>query len=198
VSSEGATDVADLGAQRRKRARAGTSAKLLDTAVELLRDSPFEVLTVDAVAERAGIATATAQDLFSSKNDLIIEICLRRIHDVAVSTDGNHGSIARVAAQLSQVILVVAEEPAVAAACAAVFLGDGPSADRAHELIGLEIHRLIATAVGPGSWPEVITTLELVFSGALIQAAAGAMTFQRAADRVQTAVSLILEGVPQY
>jgi hypothetical protein len=32
----------------------------------------------------------------------------------------------------------------------------------------------------------------------LIQAAAGAMTFQRAADRVQTAVSLILEGVPQY
>lgn len=95
-------------------------------------------------------------------------------------------------------MLVVAEEPAVAAACAAVFLDSGPDADRAREPIGLEIHRLIASAVGPGSWPEVIATLELVFSGALIQAAAGTMTFQRAADRVQTAVSLILGGVPQH
>jgi AcrR family transcriptional regulator len=171
---------------------------MLDAAVELLRDASYDALTVGAVAERAGITAATAHELFTSKNDLIIEICLRRIHDVVLSTDGNRGSIARVAAQLSQVMLVVAEEPAVAAACAAVFLGDGPSADRAHDQIGLEIHRLIVTAMGPGSWPEVITTLELVFSGALIQAAAGAMTFQRAADRVQTAVSLILEGVPQY
>jgi AcrR family transcriptional regulator len=198
VSSEGAAGVADLAAQRRKKSRAGSSAKLLDAAVELLRESAFDVLTVGAVAERAGVPGATANDLFTSKNELIVEICLRRIHDVALSTDGNHGSIARVVAQLSQVMLVVAEEPAVATACAAVFLDDGPTAERAHEQIGLEIHRLIATAVGPGSWPEVITTLELVFSGALIQAAAGAMTFQRAADRVQTAVSLILEGVPQY
>jgi hypothetical protein len=77
-----------------------------------------------------------------------------------------------------------------------VFLGGGPTADRAREQIGVEIHRLIASAVGPGSWPEVITTLELVFSGALIQAASGTMTFERAAARVETAVSLILEGVP--
>jgi AcrR family transcriptional regulator len=198
VSSDGSTDVADLAAQRRKRSRAEASAKLLDAAMELLRESSFEVITVGAVAERAGVSAATADALFSSKNDLIVEICLRRIHGVALSTDATHGSIARVAAQLSQMMLVVAEEPAVATACAAVFLDSGPTADRTHELIGLEIHRLIATAVGPGSWPEVITTLELVFSGALIQAAAGAMTFQRAADRVQTAVSLILEGVPQY
>jgi AcrR family transcriptional regulator len=198
VSSERSTDVADLAAQRRKRSRADAFAKLLDAAMELLRESSFEVITVGAVAERAGVSAVTADELFSSKSDLIVEICLSRIHDVALSTDATHGSIARVAAQLSQMMLVVAEEPAVATACAAVFLDSGPTAERAHELIGLEIHRLIATAVGPGSWPEVITTLELVFSGALIQAAAGAMTFQRAADRVQTAVSLILEGVPQY
>jgi TetR/AcrR family transcriptional regulator, cholesterol catabolism regulator len=198
VSSECPASVTDLAAQRRKRSDAEASTKVLDAAVELLRESPFDALTLSAAAERAGVSTATAAELFSSKNELIVKICLRRIHGVALSTDASHGSIARVAAQLSQVMLVVAEEPAIAVACAAVFLDSGPTADRAHEQIGLELHRLIASAVGPGCWPEVITTLELVFSGALIQAAAGAMTFQRAADRVETAVSLILEGVPQH
>jgi AcrR family transcriptional regulator len=198
VSSESVTDVADLAAQRRKRSRAEASAKMLDAAMELLRESSFDAITIDEMAEKAGLSPETAAELFTSKNDVIVEICLRRIHGVALATDATHGSIARVAEQLSQMMLVVAEEPAVAAACAAVFLDSGPTADRAREQIGLEIHRLIASAVGPGSWPEVITTLELVFSGALIQAAAGAMTFQRAADRVETAVSLILEGVPQH
>lgn len=171
---------------------------MLDAAIDLLRESSLDVITVATVAEKADVSAATAAEIFSSKNELIVDICLRRIHGVELSTHAPHGSIARVAAQLSQMMLVVAEEPAVATACAAVFLDPGPTADRAREQIGDQIHLLIASAVGPGSWPEVITTLELVFSGALIQAAAGAMTFQRAADRVQTAVGLILEGVPHH
>lgn len=61
-------------------------------------------------------------------------------------------------------MLVVAQESAVSVACAAVLVDDGSTADRAREQSGVEIRRLIASAVGPGSWPEVITTLELVFS----------------------------------
>ena len=196
MSSNDPSDVPDLAARRRRRYRTDTSDKLLDAVVELLRETTFDEVTVDAVADRAGVPTAAAAELFASKSDLIVEICLRRIHGVALSTDAAHGSITRVAAQLRRMMLVVAEEPAIASACAAVFLDSGPTAARAHERIGVEIHRLIASAVGPGSWPEVINTLELVFSGALIQAAAGTMTFQSAADRVHTAVSLILEGVP--
>ncbi len=169
---------------------------MLDVTVEALRESPFDELTVAAVAEKADVSPGVASELFPSENELIVEVCLRRIKAVDVSTDASCGSIARAAAQLSQMMLVVAEEPAVAAACAAVFLDSGPTAHRAHEQIGHQIHRLISSAVGPGSWPEVITTLELVFSGALIQAAAGTMTFRQAAERVETAVSLILEGVP--
>lgn len=188
----------DLEARRVKRANAEACAKLLDATVELLRESSFDAVSVGAVAVRAGVPASTAARMFSTKDELIVEVCLRRIHGVELHTDSAHGSIGRVAAQLSQMMLVVAEEPAVAAACSAVFLDSGPTADRAREQIGLEIHRLIASAVGPGSWPEVITTLELVFSGALIQAAAGTMTFHHVADRVQTAVSLILEGVPHH
>jgi len=191
-------DVFQLELRRRKRHQSDTRTRLLDSTVGLLRESSFDGLSVGAAAKRAGVSAANATEMFSSKNELVVEICLRRIRGVALSTDAPHGSIARVAAQLSQMMLVVAEEPAVAKACAAVYLDSGTSAAQARELIGAEIHRLIASAVGPGSWPEVITTLELVFSGALIQAAAGSMTFDCAADRMQTAVSLILDGVPRH
>lgn len=169
---------------------------MIDATVDMLRESPLDAVAVSEVAARAGVLPATAEQLFSSTDELVVETCLRRIRGVALSTDASHGSLTRVAEQLSHMMLVVAEEPAIASACAAVFLDSGPTADRAREQIGLEIHRLIASAVGPGSWPEVIATLELVFSGALIQAAAGTMTFQRAAERVETAVGFILEGVP--
>ena len=195
MSRDGQAEVADLATRRAKRANAEAFTKLLDTTVALLREESIDAVSVGAVAARAGVSAATAAALFSTTNELIVEICLRRIRGVTLRTDATHGSIARVAAQLSEMMLVVAEEPAVGSACAAVFLDSGPSADRAREQIGSEIHRLITSAVGPGSWPEVITTLELVFSGALIQAASGTMSFQRAADRVETAVSLILEGV---
>lgn len=197
MSSIDPAPVVDLTVQRSKRAKLEACELLLDAAVELLRESPFDAITVSAVGERAGISRAATAEMFSSRSELIVAICLRRIRGVSLSTDDRHGSIARVADQLSEMMLVVSEEPALAAACAAVFLDSDAAADGAREQIGMEIHRLIASAVGPGSWPEVIATLELVFSGALIQAAAGSMSFPRAADRVQTAVSLILEGVPQ-
>jgi TetR/AcrR family transcriptional regulator, cholesterol catabolism regulator len=196
VSSNGSATVIDLTARRNHSTRQARTA-MLDAAVTLIRESSFEAVTVDAVAAQAGVSAAIAAALFSCQSDLVVEICLRRIRGVGLSTDGNHGSIDRVAAQLTQMMLVVAEEPALAAACAAVFLDSGPASERSHEQIGMEIHRLIASAAGPGSWPEVVTTLELVFSGALIQTATDTVTFAQAADRVQTAVRLILQGVPQ-
>lgn len=65
--------------------------KLLDVAVQLLRESSFDVITVAAVPERAKVSPATAAELFDSKSELIIDICLRRIHGVALSTDATHG-----------------------------------------------------------------------------------------------------------
>ena len=197
MSSQASPDVADLTVRRLRRSNDAAARKLIDATVDLLRESSLDDVAVSEVAARAGVSAATADELFSSTDALVVETCLRRIRGVALSTEAIHGSLTRVAEQLSHMMLVVAEEPAIASACAAVFLDSGPTADRAREQIGLEIHRLIASAMGPGSWPEVISTLELVYSGALIQAAAGTLTFQRAADRVETAVSFILEAVPQ-
>ncbi|WP_082967841.1 TetR/AcrR family transcriptional regulator [Mycolicibacterium monacense] len=194
MSSESDAEVTDLTVLRLQRTRAAAATKLLDAAIDLLRDIDGDDLSVDAVARRAGVPETTAAELFPSTDDMIVDICLRRIHDVEVSTCAASGSVARVVAQLNSVISLVAEEPAVAAACASVFLDAGPAASRAREQIGHEIHRLIASAAGPGSWREVRTTLELAFTGALIQAAMGSMPYHAAAERLEDAVNLLLEG----
>lgn len=169
---------------------------MLDAATVLLRDSTSDKLSVDAVAQRAGVPPSTAAEMFPSVNDVIVDICLRRIRTVDITTDAASGSVARVTEQLTSVILLVAEEPAIAAACASVFLDTGPAAQRARNQIGHEIHRLVASAAGPGAWPEVRTTLELAFSGALIQAAMGSMPYDLAVDRLQDAVYLLLGNGP--
>ena len=171
--------------------------RLLDSAILLLRESPSAAVSVAAVAERAGVPEATAAKMFPSFDDVIVDICLRRIRVVDISTEAASGSVARVSAQLTSVMLFIAEEPELAAACASVFLDSGTAAQRARELIGQEIHRLIASAAGAGAWPEVRTTLELAFSGALIQAAMGSMPYGLAADRLQDAVTLLLENGPR-
>ena len=196
MSSYGTANVADLNVRRRKRSNEAVSARLIDTTVDWLREMPLDAITVGDVAVRAGVSPAAADELFTSIDELVLETCLRRLRSVALSDDANNGSLARAAEQLGHMMLVVAEEPAIASACAAVFLHAGTGADRTRELIGLEIHRLISTAMGPGCWPEVIATLEFVFSGALIQAAMGTMSFEDAAEGVETAVSLVLEGPP--
>lgn len=191
MSSERA-EVIDLGSLRGRKTITTTADALLDSAILLLRESPSGDITLASMAERAGVSEATAAELFDSVDDVIVDICLRRIREVEVSTDATSGSVARVSAQLTSVILLVAEEPAIAAACASVFLDTGPAGQRARDQIGHEIHRLIASAAGPGAWPEVRTTLELAFSGALIQAAMGSMPYGVAVDRVQDAVNLLL------
>lgn len=196
MSSKEGGDVVDLLSRRGGKSVGAIADRLLDSAILLLRESPSDV-SVGAVAQRAGVPEATAAKMFPSFDDVIVDICLRRIRLVDVSTEAASGSAARVSAQLTSVILLIAEEPELAAACASVFLDSGTAAQRAREQIGQEIHRLIASAAGPGAWPEVRTTLELAFSGALIQAAMGSMPYGLAVDRLQDAVTLLLENVPR-
>jgi len=97
--------------------------------------------------------------LYASTSELIAAACLRRIRSITPSTEFTCGTVAGVTAQLRQMIRVVAEEPGVAAACAAVFVGGGAVVGPARHEIRAEIHRHIAAAVGAGGWPEVVRTL---------------------------------------
>jgi AcrR family transcriptional regulator len=197
MSSEavtGVTDsgVTDLGERRRNRRQEETIAKILDAAVELLHRASYSDLTMRAVAARAGVAPATAYTYFSSKNALIAEVYLRRVQGVPLFTDVNQTTQERVTAQLRELALLVADEPEVAAATTTALMGDEPELRAVREKIGLEVRRRIASALGPGAWPEVLSTLEMIFYGALVGAGSGSYSYYQMADRLDSAIALVM------
>jgi AcrR family transcriptional regulator len=194
MSSEAVTAVTDLGDRRRNRRQEETIRKVLDAAVELLRETSYSDLTMRAVAARAGVAPATAYTYFSSKNALIAEVYLRLVCDVPLFTDVNQTTQQRVTAQLHELALLVADEPELAAAATTALMGDEPEVRQVRDKIGLEVRRRIASALGPGAWPEVLSTLEMIFYGALVQAGTKSVTYYQMADRLDSVVALIMGG----
>jgi AcrR family transcriptional regulator len=194
MSSEAVTAVTDLGERRRNRRQEETVRKVLDAAVQLLRESSYSDLTMRAVAARAGVAPATAYTYFSSKNALIAEVYLRLVQDVPMFTDVNQTTQQRVTAQLRELTLLVADEPELAAAATTALMGDEPDVRHVRDKIGMEVRRRITSALGPGAWPEVLTTLEMIFYGALVQAGTKSMTYYQMADRLDSVIALIMGG----
>ena len=194
MSSESTTAVTELGVRQRNRRQEDTIRKVLDAAVEMLRETSYSDLTMRAVAARAGVAPATAYTYFSSKNALVAEVYLRLVHEVPLFTDVNQTAQQRVTAQLRELTLVVADEPELAAAATTALMGDEPGVRQVRDKIGLEVRRRIASALGPGAPPDVLSTLEMLFYGALTQAGTKSVTYYQMADRLDGVVALIMGG----
>ena len=73
MSNRKLTTVAELDNGRKPR-QEGTYHRVLDAAVELLRETKYSELTVRAIAARAEVSPATAYNYFKSKNGLIAEV----------------------------------------------------------------------------------------------------------------------------
>ncbi|VBA61607.1 TetR/AcrR family transcriptional regulator [Mycobacterium attenuatum] len=201
MSSDALVAVTDRAAQAvddrpRNRRQEETFRKVLAAGMQTLRENSYTDLTVRMVAARAKVAPATAYTYFSSKNHLIAEVYLDLVRQVPYFTDVNVPMPARVDQALRHLALVVADEPEVGAACTTALLGGGAdSAVRAaRERIGAEIHRRIASAIGPGAEPATVSALQMAFFGALVQAGSGEFTYHEIADRLADAVRLILVG----
>ncbi|KAA1248618.1 helix-turn-helix transcriptional regulator [Mycobacterium simiae] len=164
--------------------------------MEILRENSYADLTVRMVAARAKVAPATAYTYFASKNHLIAEVYLDLVRQVPYCTDVNDPLATRVEQALRQLALVVADEPEVGAACTAALLGGGadPAVRSTREHIGAEIHRRIASAIGPGAEEVTVSALEMAFFGALVQAGSGEFTYHDISDRLADVARLILAG----
>src|SRR5260370_40885993 len=73
----------------RKPRQEGTYHRVLDAAVELLRETKYSELTVRAIAARAEVSPATAYNYFKSKNGLIAEVYLRLVPTQPLFVDVN-------------------------------------------------------------------------------------------------------------
>ena len=177
----------------RNRRQEETFRKVLSAGVDMLRQTSYADLTVRAVAARAKVAPATAYTYFSSKNHLIAEVYLDLVQQVEYFTDVNDSAASRVEKTLRSMVLMVADEPEVAAACTTALLsGNDPAVSAVRERIGAEIHRRIRAAVGPGGDPRTLAALEMTFFGALVNAGSGAFTYHEIADRLSYVVGLIV------
>lgn len=173
--------------------QADTVRRLTDAAVEELRETGYDKLTVRNVARRAGVAPATAYTYFTSKNHLITEVFWRRLRALpdlpALAAESPRS---RVVAVLREIALLVSDEPALAAACTAAMLGGDPEVGELRLHIGIAIRRRLRAAMGEAADDKTLDALELAYAGALLHAGMGYTSYAQMADRLTDVAELIM------
>ncbi len=173
--------------------QAETLTKLLAAGDEELRAVGREALTIRTVAARAGVSPATAYTYLASKNHLFAELFLDYL--VADETGTGQGdAVDRVRSVTRQMALRLADAPELAAAVTPALLSTDPDVDRLRLRIGGEFVRRFEAALADDATPELVETLTLAFSGALLQAGMGLLTYPEMGDRLDVVVATILRG----
>jgi AcrR family transcriptional regulator len=176
----------------RSRVDDETARRVRDATVELLRDVPYSSITLRSIAKRAGVSHGEIRAHFRAKDAIVAEIYLERLRAAPLIVDAEESAKARIAAQFSQLVMLMADEPGLAAACSSALICDEPSVRTSSARIHEELQRRVRTALRSGAWPEVAETLEFGLIGALVHASCGADTFRQTAEELAGIVAVVL------
>lgn len=171
-----------------------TVERLLAAGAEELAEVGHEVLTIRSVAARAGVSPATAYTYLASKNHLFAELFLRRLLDQPETDDSATDPVVRVQAVTRAMAAMLASSPALAAAVTPALLGSDPDVARLRLRIGTEFLRRFGVALSRPADDVLVDALNLAFSGAMLQAGMGVMSFDEMATRLDTVVATIMKG----
>jgi AcrR family transcriptional regulator len=177
----------------RSRDDDGIVGKVLGSVVELLRAMPYATITTRSIAERAGVGHAELCAYFRSKNAIVAEVYLELLRAAPLAIDVEQSPQARVIAQFDQLMMLLADEPQIAAACSSALICDEASVRTIRQRIHEELHRRVRAALRSGGWPEVAETLEFGLIGALVHASC-AGTFRETAADLANVVTALLPG----
>ncbi|HYZ68812.1 MAG TPA: TetR family transcriptional regulator [Mycobacterium sp.] len=172
--------------------QADTVDRLGRAAVALLRREGFGGLTVRRVAAEAGVGAATAYTYFSSKEHLVAEVFWRRLTASPPAAHQSDDPAGRVTEVLQHIALLVADDPELAAAVTTALLGKDPDVEVLRQRIGRDIRDRLAAALGPDTDPDVIDSLEMLYSGALVRVGMGYTSYADIARRLERSARLIL------
>ena len=164
----------------------------MDATVELLREVPYSSVTMRSIAKRAGVAHREVLTHFRSKDAIVAEVYLKRLRAAPLILDVEQSAQERIAAQFSQLVMLLADQPGLAAACSSALICDEPSMRSIRQRIHAELHRRVRTTLRSGGWPEVAETLEYGLIGALVHASCGGDRFRQTADELAGVVSVVL------
>ena len=194
---EDGSPVLDIEATRRRLSarQAEVVANLVQAAEEETESVGYAGLTVRSVARRAGVAPATAYTYFSSKDHLLAEVLWRRMEALAAVDPSGDGSLSeRVERVVRDMIPFAAGSPALVDACTVALISPSPDVAHLRDRIGALTHRRLTAAVGPGVDPRVVRVLEASYSGALLTAGIGHMSFLDVPAFVAEAAELLVHG----
>jgi AcrR family transcriptional regulator len=166
--------------------------RVLDATVDLLREVPYSRITMRSIAKRAGVSHGEICAYFRSKDAIVAEIYLERLRAAPLVVDVEQSARARIAGQFSQLVMLLADEPGIAAACSSALICDEPSVRAIRQRIHAELQRRVRTVLRSGAWPEVAETLEFGLLGALVLASCGSGTFTENADDLASVVAVVL------
>lgn len=173
--------------------QAETVERLLSAGLAELSAVGAEALTIRTVAQRAGVSPATAYTYLASKNHLFAELFWRFLAEDEHQPTGSTPT-----ERLQSVTRHLAERhagsPELAAAVTPALLGSDPDVERLRLRIGAAFVDRFRAALGEDPDPAVLETLALAFSGALLQAGMGLMTYAEMADRLDSVVAVIMKG----
>jgi AcrR family transcriptional regulator len=173
--------------------QAETVERLLTAGLEELRAVGHDALTIRTVATRAGVSPATAYTYLASKNHLFAELFWRFLVEDDHEPTGSSAT-ERLQSVTRRLTARLAESPELAAAVTPALLGSDPDVERLRLRIGGEFVNRFRAALGPDADPDVVETVALAFSGALLQGGVGLMTYTEMGDRLDAVVSVIMKG----
>jgi AcrR family transcriptional regulator len=174
--------------------QAETVERLLAAGEAELDDVGPEALTIRTVAQRAGVSPATAYTYLASKHHLFAELFWRRIvRDPGPEPEGATAT-ARIQAFTRHMAGMLGRSPHLATAANIALLGTDPEVERLRLVIGAEFVQRFRDAIGGPVDPRVLEALTFAFSGALLQAGMGLITYDDLGDRLDDVVAVIMEG----
>src|SRR6201999_4252686 len=140
---------------------------------------------------RAGVSHAELRAHFRAKDAIVAEVYLERLRAAPLNVDLEMSDRARIAAQFSHLVMLLADEPGLAAACSSALVCDEPSVRARRQRIHEELQRRVRTVLRAGAWPEAVETLEFGLIGALVHASCGG-TFWQTAEDLASVVAVVL------
>ena len=169
-------------------------AKMTDAAVEIVLAEGFDKLSVRDVANKAGVAPATAYTYFSSKGHLVAEVFWRRLAVGVPEPDPALPAFDRVAQVLRGVSMVVAGEGQLGGAVTVALLSDDPESQHLRLRIGGFIHDRLAAAVGDDvDDPQgLVDALQMLYAGGLVTAGMGHLSYEATSERLVAAAARLM------
>jgi AcrR family transcriptional regulator len=181
--------------------RQGLNARQAETVERLLVAGEAELdevgpdaLTIRTVAQRAGVSPATAYTYLASKNHLFAELFWRRIVKDPGPEPVGATATERIQGFTRHMARMLGRSPHLATAANIALLGTDPEVARLRLVIGAEVVQRFRAAIGEPVDPRVLEALTFAFSGALLQAGMGLITYDDLGKRLDDVVAVIMEG----